>query len=221
MSSTSTAVEVYQFRLNLRGISPMIWRQVLVRSDKTLADLHYITQITLNWSNYYLHRFTIRGKSYAVPRLHQVEAHNAREITLQQLKLRLNERFLYEYSFFDWWTHEFRFEKRLPLIEGKVYPVCIAGARTAPPEDCGGAEDFMEQQAHFSPFFIEDELLNMLRRFQEEDGPNEDEREDYRHLLRSFQYWMTVEKFDRRDVNQRLKWYAVGDERWAEHLEVL
>ena len=61
MSGASDPVEIYQLRLSLKGISPMIWRRVLVRSDSPLADLHYITQMVMNWSNYYLHRFTIHG----------------------------------------------------------------------------------------------------------------------------------------------------------------
>jgi hypothetical protein len=29
-------------------------------------------------------------------------------------------------------------EKRLPLEEGQYYPICLAGKRACPPEDCGG-----------------------------------------------------------------------------------
>jgi hypothetical protein len=32
---------VYQFKVVLRGVSPMIWRRLLLRSDHTIADLHY------------------------------------------------------------------------------------------------------------------------------------------------------------------------------------
>lgn len=37
--------EVYQLRIALREISPAIWRRVLVRSDSTIADLHYTLQL--------------------------------------------------------------------------------------------------------------------------------------------------------------------------------
>jgi pRiA4b ORF-3-like protein len=36
---------VYQFKVVLRGISPMIWRRLLLRSDQSIADLHYAVQI--------------------------------------------------------------------------------------------------------------------------------------------------------------------------------
>jgi hypothetical protein len=58
--------EIYQLRWYLKGISPLIWRQILLRSDSTLADLHYIIQIAMNWSNLSLHRFTLYGKYFAV-----------------------------------------------------------------------------------------------------------------------------------------------------------
>ena len=35
---------VYQFKMVLRGISPMIWRRLLLRSDHSIADLHYTIQ---------------------------------------------------------------------------------------------------------------------------------------------------------------------------------
>ena len=100
MTGQETPIEVYQFHIQLEGISPMIWRRILVCSNHTLADLHYILQITLNWSNYYLHQFTIRGRQYAVSRPQHYLLNEARETTLRDLRLRINERFLYEYSFF-------------------------------------------------------------------------------------------------------------------------
>ena len=43
--AAASEVVVHQFRIWLREISPMIWRRVLLRSDQTLADLHYALQI--------------------------------------------------------------------------------------------------------------------------------------------------------------------------------
>ena len=57
---------VYQFKVVLRGISPMIWRRLLLRSDHSIADLHYTIQIAMVWSDSHLHRFHIHGKDYGV-----------------------------------------------------------------------------------------------------------------------------------------------------------
>ena len=66
MTSEGKKVLAYQLRVWLREISPAIWRRLLVRSDSTIADLHYILQITMGWTDFHLHQFIIHGKSYGV-----------------------------------------------------------------------------------------------------------------------------------------------------------
>ena len=44
----------------------MIWRRLLVRSDCTIADLHYTLQIAFGWFGSHLRRFHIHGKDYGV-----------------------------------------------------------------------------------------------------------------------------------------------------------
>jgi len=55
---------VYQLRVVLRGVSPLIWRRLLVRGDSTIADLHATLQTALGWSDEHLHRFVIQGRQY-------------------------------------------------------------------------------------------------------------------------------------------------------------
>jgi hypothetical protein len=56
---------VYQLRVVLRGISPLIRRRLRVRSDSTLADLHATTlQIALGRSAEHLNRFVIHGRKH-------------------------------------------------------------------------------------------------------------------------------------------------------------
>jgi hypothetical protein len=38
---------IYQLKVVLLGISPMIWRRLLVSDDCTITDLHYILQIAM------------------------------------------------------------------------------------------------------------------------------------------------------------------------------
>jgi hypothetical protein len=54
---------VYQLKITLRGISPLIWRRVLVRSDTTIAQLHAIVQTAMGWEDLQLHRFRLRGRA--------------------------------------------------------------------------------------------------------------------------------------------------------------
>ena len=203
-----TAAEVYQFRVYLKGISPLIWRRLLLRSDNTLADLHYTLQIAFDWDDYHLHQFHIHGRRYGVHRLHgPMYTDDARNIRMDEIPFHLNERFRYEYSFFEWWQHEIRLEKKLPLEPEQCYPRCIGGRRTAPDEGCGGAWRFMALQDHYNPAHIFIRLVEIW---------DEGSFVDHRDEIRCFQYWLNIDKFDRRTVNRRLQLYVAGDERWRE-----
>jgi hypothetical protein len=116
--------KVYCVHVWIREIHPMLWRRFLVRSDSTLADLHVVLQIGFDWTDFHLHRFRIRKKDYAVPRLGGLGCHDARKINLANLHFRVNERFLYEYDFCDLWQHQVRIEKRLEVETSRSYPVC-------------------------------------------------------------------------------------------------
>ena len=50
---------IYQLRIVLRGISPLIWRRVLVRDDTTFAQLHDLIPMLLQWRHEHLYDFHI------------------------------------------------------------------------------------------------------------------------------------------------------------------
>ena len=105
---------VYQFKVVLRGVSPMIWRRILLRSDQTIADLHYTIQIAMGWSDSHLNRFHIHGKDYGVAHEGGIWFDdNPEKVHLAGFGFRLREHFLYEYDFYDLWEHDVRLEKVL------------------------------------------------------------------------------------------------------------
>ena len=55
---------VYQLRVVLRWVSPLIWRRLLVPADTSLAGLHDILQVVFGWSEEHLHRFVVNGADY-------------------------------------------------------------------------------------------------------------------------------------------------------------
>jgi hypothetical protein len=71
---------------------------------------------------------------------------DARKVRIGDLQLRRMERFTYEYDFGDIWVDDIRIEATLPIDPAKRYPVCAAGKCSAPPEDCGGPDIFMENR---------------------------------------------------------------------------
>lgn len=211
ISDDGSLAEVYQLRVYLRKISPMIWRRLLVRSDSTVADLHYTLQIVMGWTDFHLHQFIIRGKRYGVSRSSGPWfSDQASEVPLSQFQFRQNERFVYEYDFIDQWQHEIRVEKHLPLGPNKTYPICIGGARAAPPEDCGGPWRFLALKQHYNMGYIAHRLLELI---------DEESWADERDELQRYLYWLKIDEFDRRDANRWLKLYTAGDETWRRSFE--
>jgi Plasmid pRiA4b ORF-3-like protein len=189
----------------------MIWRRFLIRSDSTLTDLHNTFQIAFGWSDFHLHRFRIRGQDYSIGQTIVTDLDiNGSEVKLADFQFRVNERFIYEYDFGDWWQHEVRVERHLSLDKKRIYPVCIAGKRAGPPEDCGGPSAFM--QCRDEAPWEADELLERLS----EDVKNRDldSLRDQMELIRPLLEWLTLDQFDRRKVNRRLKQYARGNDEW-------
>jgi hypothetical protein len=139
MTTTATPLSIYQLRIVLRGISPLIWRRVLVPSHTTLAHLHTIVQILFAWSDEHLHSFRIHGREYGS------SGAPTRGVRLRDFGLHRDERFRYVYDFGAYWECDIGLEAILPLATRRVYPVCLGGKRAAPPEDCRGAWGYLER----------------------------------------------------------------------------
>jgi hypothetical protein len=139
MTTSSTPLSIYQLRIVLRSISPLIWRRVLVPSDTTLVHLHAILQILFAWSDEHLHSFHIHGREYGS------SGAPTCGVRLRDLGLHRGERFRYVYDFGAYWECDIRLEAMLPRTSRHVYPVCTGGKRAAPPEDCGGAWGYLER----------------------------------------------------------------------------
>ena len=197
---------IYQLKVWLQGISPMVWRRLLVHSDSTIADLRYTIQIAMGWSDVHLNRFHIHGQDFGVYRDGGIcFSDNPEKVPLSAFGFRARERFFYEYDFSDEWLHEVRIEKRLPLDPKKTYPVCIDGKHAAPPEDFGGAQAYMQmrQELKYRSVFgnsgIDDD-------FDDENDPEYERSEEDQPF--------DPDVFSRREVNARLRQYTKGDRDW-------
>jgi hypothetical protein len=190
--------EVYQLRIRLCAISPLIWRRLLVRSDTSIADLHHLIQRAFGWTDSHLHRFVIHGKAYGIAYAGGIPfIDDPQQVRLATFCFRPNERFLYEYDFHDLWRHELRFEQILSLDPTQTYPVCSGGARAAPPEECGGPQAFLALRQHFSIFHVAERLVAVLNGDDEIDDPHAE--------LETLRYWLAFDRFDRRALNHQLR----------------
>jgi hypothetical protein len=118
---------VYRFRIALRHVSPKIWRRIEVPAESSLADLQRVIQIVLGWSQEYQHRFCIRNHCLGTARPGGLLLFgDPAEMRLSQFGFQLNERFRYEYNFFDQWAFDIRFEGARALDPKHAYPRCVA-----------------------------------------------------------------------------------------------
>ena len=131
---------VFQIKVTLMGIIPLIWRRIQTK-DCTLVELHDLLQVTMGWEFEHLYRFIIGGVKYAdLEMASQEDVQDACDTNLSEILPAQNRRprFDYEYDFGDQWMHQLVVEERFPPEQGVMYPICVAGQRACPPEDCGG-----------------------------------------------------------------------------------
>ena len=145
------ATHVYQFKVTLEKIKPSIWRRIQVPDTYTFGNLHYALQKAMGWDFSHMHEFTIfnpkTGQKEVVGPAQELEDESVIEEQRQLLSSYFstsNKEARYEYDFGDSWIHKIRLEKILPLDPAKKYPVCLAGERACPPEDCGGIWGYEE-----------------------------------------------------------------------------
>lgn len=112
-------------------IEPAIWRRLEVPAGLNLDDLHWILQMAFGWQNSHMHAFT-QGRR---------RLENER-IGIGDVLRQRRDRITYEYDFGDSWTHTVEVEELLP--DGVAAVRCVAGARAAPPEDCGGVPGYYD-----------------------------------------------------------------------------
>ena len=143
--------KVYQLKITLRGIEPEIWRRILVPESYTFYDLHVAIQDAMGWEDYHLHRFVITDikapggrviieTPFAEPE--DDEILESTEVPLSVFFHKAGDRAVYIYDYGDNWVHDVVLEKIEPKEPKKKYPLCLAGERACPPEDCGGVSGY-------------------------------------------------------------------------------
>jgi hypothetical protein len=144
---------ILQFRIELLGIQPLIWRRIQVPGDYTFWDLHVAIQGAFAWNDSHLHEFKVTTRngnriSFGLP----VDGDFDRGpdgALLEDWRYRVadylhtkSQRIEYLYDFGDNWDHIVIFEEALAKATGKTYPRCTAGERSGPPDDCGGPHGY-------------------------------------------------------------------------------
>jgi len=99
----------------------------------------------MGWFDYHLHQFDLinpqirRKEEIGIPDEDgELDILPGWEVPISSYFSLENKKADYLYDFGDGWEHMIVLEKILPQEQGSRYPICIAGERACPPEDCGG-----------------------------------------------------------------------------------
>lgn len=138
--ATRKQADVLQLKVTLDGVSPPVWRRLLVPGTITLGKLHDVLQVAMGWTNSHLHCFEFGDRRFGMSGVEEdaedlEDERRARVATLLQRK---GDELLCRYDYGDDWDHQVVLEAVVSIDRRLAYPLCIGGARACPPEDCGG-----------------------------------------------------------------------------------
>jgi len=74
----------------------------------------------------------------------EMEGEDENAVTLGKVCPKVKSKLIYEYDFGDGWEHTIEVQKIVEPEPGVKYPVCLAGKKACPPEDCGGVWGYYE-----------------------------------------------------------------------------
>jgi len=132
-----------RLKVTLEGIDPPIWRRLEVPASLRLERLHDVLQVALGWTNSHLHVFEVGeeriGLPYSLDQLTDgLYTRSGRMVELGHVVDKGYRRFAYEYDLGDSWRHTIEIESVEDEAAGDDWVSCLDGARSCPPEDCGG-----------------------------------------------------------------------------------
>jgi hypothetical protein len=132
-------------RATLLDVEPPVWRRLRLPAGAALADLHRVLQAAFGWHERGLHQFTtFEGFEYT-DRTQDPDApesiFDTAHVALAAVLPQAGDRVRYEYHFNDEWEVDV-VRERDPRGAAVTGAFLVEGERAAPPEDCGGPEDY-------------------------------------------------------------------------------
>ena len=140
MASSQVSGPVVQLRVVLRGVSPLVWRRLLVPDGLSLGGLAEVLQVAFGWSDRSAHGFVVHARKFRSPSWLEWSPTERLDSLVGELGLRRGDRFVYDHGQLDAWVVDVRVEA---VFVDDATCRCVAGRRKAPPQACGGPGRFM------------------------------------------------------------------------------
>jgi Plasmid pRiA4b ORF-3-like protein len=217
--SPQPSTATYPLRLVLAGISPMIWRRLLLSSETSIPQPHEYLQIVFAGSGEHRHRFRIQGKDYGMADRGGIRLEdNPHEMLLSRFRLRPRESFRYEYDFTAHWRVNIRREQILLREPPCALPVCTGGRGAAPGEEYFDALAYwqrLDRHRYEFPFEAMERMVVALRRWLDAEANPQQAIRDLDGLREAAERVPAYEEFQPRcchrcEMNRKLR--ALGQE---------
>jgi hypothetical protein len=131
-----------KIKIILVGISPTVWRRLLVPSDTSLKELHLIIQTAMGWTNSHNHRFGKNGESFTPRETKKHAIGTYKTLTVSDLISSIGDEMTYEYHAGDGWIHTLTLEETRGRKDDSFEPICVGGSKSSPPEKCRNTGEY-------------------------------------------------------------------------------
>jgi hypothetical protein len=136
---------VHRLKVTLLQVKPPVWRRIEVASNIKLAELSGVLEAAMGWLGAHLHAFKVDGVLYEIPDDDSFgfpPPRDERKARLGDVLPVVTSKMRWDYDFGDGWEHDVVVESIEPMKREGASPVCVAGKRACPPDDCGGPRGY-------------------------------------------------------------------------------
>ncbi len=110
-----------------------------IQAGIKLSALAGVIEGAIGWLGGHLHAFEVGGVIFDIPDGEGFRTTlDERTVRLADVLPAVESTMRWDYDFGDGWEHDIVVEAVEPRQVGVTYPVCLAGERACPSEDCGG-----------------------------------------------------------------------------------
>lgn len=137
--------QILRLKITLVHIDPAPWREIEIRSDKTLPHLHDAIQAAFLWYDMHLWGFDVGNRKYEMKDsdfvMEPLFGPPVLEAKTKRLDFFLNAKVppvAYTYDFGDDWLHCIELVSKRAVGPNEPLPRFVGGQWATPPEDIGG-----------------------------------------------------------------------------------
>ncbi|XP_051161052.1 uncharacterized protein y4hQ-like [Leptopilina boulardi] len=144
--------KIYEFKIILRDVKPMIWRQIQLPENYTFGHLSDSIISSMGWYGTHMHQFYVKnsltGKREIIGEKPNSQQYSIttiweNDIEISKYFIENQKKAIYIYDMNDAWIHDIILINIFNAVANVNYPKCIDGKGACPPDDCGGSSGYM------------------------------------------------------------------------------